>query len=223
MKIVIVEDEAIMAMYLEESLIELGHEVLACFSNANDLFLYLADHEVDLVFMDILINGPMDGIEAGIQLKNKYSNILLIFLTSYNDRETINLARDAKPDGYIIKPITKNDLDAAIMVLHKHDRFKKINNSKTIMLSTYLFDKGTGLISEHGVVIKLSYKEQLCLSFLIKNKNNYVSVDTLLSVIWEEEHTPGLNSLRELIYRLRKKLPNLTLESSPNIGYILTT
>lgn len=224
MNIVIIEDEVVMSMFLEESLTDLGHKVLGCFTKADNLFHFLDNNKnnIDLILMDILIYGSIDGIQAAIQIKEKYKEISIIFITSYKDSETINEAKKASPDGYIIKPITKNDLEAIMMVVNKENTLIEKKQTTKIKVSTYLFDTQTSLIYEKDRLIKLSKKEQICLSLLVKNKNNYVSHENFIVNIWQGEENNSSNSLRELIFRLRKKLPNLILDSTPNIGYILT-
>ena len=221
MNIIIVEDEGIMALFLKESLEDLEHDVIGIFNNSNDLFEFMeTSPKVDLILMDILIRGKMDGIEVSNIIRQKYMNISLIFITSYKDSETILSAKMASPQGYLIKPITKHELEAALMIVNVNKNI--IQNKKTdlINIATYTYNKKKKTLYEEEDLIKLSNKELICLDLLIQNKNNYVSKEQLILSIWEDD-IHSSNSLRELIYRIRKKLPEIKIVSNLSIGYCL--
>lgn len=224
MNIAIIEDDSFITLFLKNSLEELGQNVIASFDNAKSFYDFLEDEQnsIDLVFMDILIKGTIDGIEAGVYLRQKQAQSLLVFITSFNNTETIQLAKEANPSGYLIKPISFNNLEATIMVMEnlKENETKK-EIEKTINISSYTYNKITKIIYKDNNPINLSRKEQICLNILIQNKNIYTSQEGLILSIWGNEENNGLNSLRELLFRLRKKLPDLEIKNSPNLGYIL--
>jgi len=223
--VVIIEDEGIMGLFLEENLKELNYNVLATFSEANSFYNFLNqnNNNIDIVLMDILISGAIDGIEAGRYLKTRYPHILLIFISSYKDSETINLASEVNPHAYLVKPINKHDLEASLSVVKKFkkDIPKKKIEENIIEISSYKYNKKEKSIYIDDLAVKLSLKEKICLELLITNKNNIVPIEALITQVWMGEDNNGINSLRELIYRLRKKLPNLNIKSSQGLGYIL--
>ena len=76
--------------------------------------------QVDLVLMDIVIKGPLDGIETAIRLRSRF-DIPVIFLTAFSDEETLRRAEPAEPYGYLVKPIQRQALLSGIhMALSKH-------------------------------------------------------------------------------------------------------
>ena len=225
MKIIIVEDEAIMALFLEQSLKELGHDVIASFIDSQSLSEYTEyTSQIDLILFDILIKGAKDGIQAAQEFKKKFPNIPIAFITSYKDSDTIQSAQTVSPVGYLIKPINISDIEALLMVVKsslKNSSHIINTNNQTINFSSYVYEKENKQITEKGVIIKLSLKELLCLEILIKNKNKNISHEQLSSHIWQDDLPFNTSALRELIFRIRKKLPDLTIQNNPNMGYIL--
>lgn len=224
MKIILVEDEGITTLFLKETLESLGHCCDALFNNATDLFEHLnKDNKIDVIFMDICIKGSIDGIQAAQKIKQIHSNIAVVFLTSYKDSETIALASEAKPMGYLIKPIDKSSLEAMLMVVKSNSQGCQIVfDSLHIQFSlVYTFDKKKRLVYFENTMIPLTNKETLCLEALVVNKSSYISIEQLMSLLWNDDEN-RYSSLRELIYRIRKKLPQIAITSIPNVGYMLS-
>jgi len=114
-KIAIVEDEALIAMRLATTLDELGYDVCETASSYSEgLNLILAD-KPDLVISDIQLSGRKSGIDLAQKIR-EFSNLPIIFLTSSNDKETIDVAREARPNAYLIKPFNKQELYSAIEI-----------------------------------------------------------------------------------------------------------
>ena len=113
--ILIVEDESIVAMDLSNQLKEMGYHVCAMADNGIDAIERAEQHKPDLVLMDIVIKGEMDGIETAKHIAHRY-NIPVIFLTAYTDGGTVERAAKAAPYGYVSKPYLPKELRAAIEV-----------------------------------------------------------------------------------------------------------
>ena len=221
MKVLIVEDEGVMALFLKQCLLNLGHKVLNICNNAQSCLESLKVKQPDLILMDILIKGEMDGIQLANTITSKYDS-KIVFITSYKESQVIKDAQASKPLGYLIKPIAEHDLEATLMIVQNVLRNDiKITCSNSIDFSNYQFilDENQ-LYSIDGARIKLSKKELHCLELLVKNIDRHVSHEQLFSHIWAGENY-NASSLRELIYRLRKKLPHTTILSTPEIGYSL--
>lgn len=219
MNIVILEDEAIMMMFLKASLEEKGHNVIGSFNSYEGFFELIEKESIDLVFMDIHIEGALDGTQIASKLRQIDKNIKIVFVTSYKDSQTMQMAKESKPNGYLIKPISKEDLEAILMVCEIN--LPKKSTISNIQITSYEFNPDTRTIQENGELIKLTQKELHCFELLLQNKNNHISHEHLVQALWNEDLYSRANSLRELVYRIRKKLPNLTIENSVNIGYIL--
>lgn len=125
-KILIVEDESIVAMDIQQSLEKLGYEVLGVASTGLKALEFLSKRsKPDLILMDIMIKGEMTGIDVAEEV-NKNFSIPVIFLTAYADDNTLERAKLSEPYGYILKPFKTIDLKTNIEVaLHKHKIARK--------------------------------------------------------------------------------------------------
>jgi CheY-like chemotaxis protein len=119
-KIMIVEDEWITADDIRMSLQSLGYTVSSVVSSGEEAIQKAEKDKPDLVLMDIMLKGKMDGIEAASQIRSCY-NIPIIYLTAYADEKILERARITEPFGYIVKPFVNEDLKIAIEIaLYKH-------------------------------------------------------------------------------------------------------
>ncbi|MEQ8907786.1 MAG: response regulator [Vicingaceae bacterium] len=124
-KILIVEDEAIVAKDISVCLKKIGYEVLDTFSRGEKALDYLENNKPDLILMDIMLAGSISGIEASAKVKEKY-DIPVVFLTAYADEKTISKAKVTEPYGYVIKPFKEIDLRTSIeMALSKFKKEKE--------------------------------------------------------------------------------------------------
>ncbi len=124
-KILIVEDERILALGLKKKLEKLGFKVTATASTGEDAIKSVKSDKPDLILMDIVLKGEMDGIDAA-KLIISMHNIPVIYLTAYADDKTINRAAQTYPYGYLMKPYKERELKANIdMALHKFQHEKE--------------------------------------------------------------------------------------------------
>jgi CheY-like chemotaxis protein len=118
--ILIVEDEAVIAMDLEMRLQKLGYRVAGVTAHGDRALEIAGRLHPDLVLMDVNILGGRDGVTIATEIRERF-DIPSIFLTAYSDDETIARATDSNPLGYLIKPIAERELKAAIEIsLYKH-------------------------------------------------------------------------------------------------------
>src|SRR5258707_209208 len=117
-KVLVVEDEGIIAHDITSRLQALGHEVVAvCSTGAEAIEEAKA---ADIVLMDIHLDGKMGGIEAAEQIRERY-HLPVVFLTAHADRVTLERAKLAEPFGYIVKPLSPAALNTSIEVaIYKH-------------------------------------------------------------------------------------------------------
>jgi PAS domain S-box-containing protein len=118
-KVLIVEDEPIVALDLQQEIEDFGCEVVGLAESADEALVAVEETRPDLAMMDIRISGSMDGIEAARLLRDAYG-VPVIFLTSYSDDTTISRATREMPYGYLTKPFQTRELKAMMQVaLHK--------------------------------------------------------------------------------------------------------
>jgi PAS domain S-box-containing protein len=112
-RILIVEDEAIIAMEIESQLQNLGYEITSIVDTGEKAIKKAEEDKPDLILMDIRIKGEMDGIETAEIILNKFG-IPVIFSTAYADEERLNRAKLTQPFGYLLKPIQERELKVTI-------------------------------------------------------------------------------------------------------------
>lgn len=108
-KVLIVEDEAIVAMENKMNLTRAGFLVMGTVSSAEDAILKIRDEVPDLILMDIKLKGNLNGIEA-VNLIRKTHTIPVVFLTGNSDNKTQQLLKDISNSSYLLKPVLTNDL-----------------------------------------------------------------------------------------------------------------
>jgi PAS domain S-box-containing protein len=119
-KILIVEDEKIIAKDLEIRLRNMNYEVIASVTNGADAINVVRTTPPDLILMDIMIDGDIDGIET-TELIHQERDVPVIYLTAYADDKTFQRAKLSDPFGYILKPFQDRELDITIQtILRKH-------------------------------------------------------------------------------------------------------
>jgi len=114
-KIMIVEDEAILATDLRNQLQTMGYSVTAIASSKEKALQRIAEDPPDLVLMDIRIKGRADGIDTAREIKARYG-IPVIYLTAYADETFLERAKITEPFGYMIKPVETRELHSTIEI-----------------------------------------------------------------------------------------------------------
>lgn len=112
-KLLIVEDDDILARIISWRLKNLGYEVCGRAASGAETLELLEKERPDLVLMDINIKGDIDGIETTSQIKNQFK-LPVVFLTSHSDGPTLERAKATNPEGFILKPFGDNELRVAI-------------------------------------------------------------------------------------------------------------
>jgi class 3 adenylate cyclase len=124
--ILIAEDESVIAIDLAKTLEKLSYNVVGSSRNGKDVIKKAGELTPDLILMDILLDGKINGIQAAEEIMNAY-DIPVIYLTAYADPATLEKAKLTEPFGYILKPFDERTLHTSIeMALYKHEINKKL-------------------------------------------------------------------------------------------------
>lgn len=135
-QILIVEDESIVAEDLRETLISLGYAVLSVESSGEKTIKKIEGMRPDLVLMDIMLQGAMDGIETAKQIHDRF-DIPVLYITSYSDEHILERAKITEPYCYMIKPFKERELYINIEIaIYKHYMEKKLKESEHWLAST---------------------------------------------------------------------------------------
>ncbi len=134
-RILVVEDEAVVAIDVRGHLERLGYEVVAVADSGEEACRLAAELAPDLVLMDVRLRGEMDGVEAGGQIRDELG-LPVIYLTAYADEETLGRAKATGPHGYVLKPFDERDLHVTVEVaLHKHRLERRLEESHRHLLA----------------------------------------------------------------------------------------
>jgi PAS domain S-box-containing protein len=112
-RILVVEDERLVALALEQCLKAIGHEVVALATTSQEAVRKAVELEPDLVLMDIRLKGEVDGIEAAVRIHDSFGTPI-VYLTAYSDDNTLERARAAQPYGYVLKPFEEKSLKSSV-------------------------------------------------------------------------------------------------------------
>jgi signal transduction histidine kinase len=131
-KIMIVEDERIVAADLEDKLLTMGYNVCGKAYSGKEALSIAEKKQLDLVLMDIKLEGSMDGIEAASLIKKRYG-IPVIYLTAFSDENILQRAKITEPFGYLLKPFQNRELRSTIdMALYKRRVDKELLQAKKL-------------------------------------------------------------------------------------------
>jgi len=144
--ILIVEDEKIIALDLQRRLERFGYSVVGMASDGAEAIALARERSPDIILMDIMLAGPMDGIEAAKQIR-ALLGIPVIFLTAYTDEKTLERAKEVEPFGYILKPFKERELYTTIdIALYKNSIDKKLRKQERLF-SAMLHSINDGIIA----------------------------------------------------------------------------
>jgi PAS domain S-box-containing protein len=215
-KILVVEDEAIIAKDLKRRLENQGYDVSSVVPTGEDAIERAGKDAPDLVLMDIVLIGEIDGIEAAEQIRSRY-DIPVIYVTAYADEKVLERAKLTEPFGYIIKPFEDRELRSAIeMALYKHHTERKLRESEE-WLSTTLKSIGDAVIAtdRNGLVTFMNpvaeeltgWQQQEAIGepieeiFHIINEKNRKRIDNPLDRVLQDGMTVHLDEDTVLIAR----------------------
>jgi len=170
-KILIVEDEMIIAADITVQLSKLGYEVTGINTNAEDAISTIENNPPDIILMDITLEGRMNGIQAAKYILENFQ-IPVVFLTSNSDDATFQKAVEAKPYAYITKPFQESDLKRGIELTLKRmvvENDTQVKESKEIAaMDDRLF------IKDKNQIVKLIFENIL----FLKADRNYCKIFT---------------------------------------------
>ena len=172
-KILIVEDELIIAEDMKEMLQELDYEVIGIAKGIKDAEELLNRKIPDIALIDIRLYEGDDGIQLAINVKERF-DIPIIFVTSNTDKATVERAKEARPNGFIVKPFEKEDLYTSIEIA-----FSNYIGNQTNIHATKVFENENSPVVKNSIFVK---KDHLLIKIRfdelkwIKAERNYVEL-----------------------------------------------
>ena len=178
-KILIVEDNVIIADDMQSMLEEIGYEIVDNVIVYEQAVEVLKNNEVDLVLIDIILASDKTGIDLGQHIREKY-NIPFIFVTSNSDRATVENAKTVKPNGYLVKPFEQQDLYTSIEIALSNFDYSTDASGSPVAAAAVEGVMGNSVLKDSIFVKKqhLYYRIQFDDICFIKADNVYLEVNT---------------------------------------------
>lgn len=153
-RIMIVEDESIVAMDIEIRLKRMGYAVVRRATSGTEAVQQALVLRPDLILMDIRLQGGIDGIEAATRIRAQH-NIPIVYLTAYSDSETLKRAKITEPSGFLIKPFDERELHSVIeMALYKNSMEAKLfQQTKQLQTIVNTLPEGIFLLDADGEIM----------------------------------------------------------------------
>lgn len=198
-KILIVEDEGIEALDIQQGLIRLGYPAPEITFTGEEAVKKVAESTPDLVLMDIMLPGEIDGITAAEQIQARF-DIPVVYLTAYTDGETLQRAKMTEPYGYIVKPFRERELNITIdMALYKHKMEKKLKENEK-WFSTTLRSIGDAVIAtdKNGRITFMNPVAEGLLGWKLEEISN-VKLTEVFNIIDRETRKPAKNPVVKVL------------------------
>ncbi|RIL72785.1 DNA-binding response regulator [Staphylococcus devriesei] len=219
MKVLIVEDDFVIAESLENELSQWNYDVIVAKQFDNILECFKA-HQPQLVLLDI--NLPTFNGYHWCQEIRKESNVPIIFISSRTDNMDQIMAIQMGGDDFIEKPFNLSLMVAKIQALLRRTYDLAVShNELTVQGCQLVVDKAT--LYHNDEAVQLSFTELQILQMLFRNEGKYVTRTSLIEKCWESENFIDDNTLAVNMTRLRKKLQSIgvkdLIETKKNVGY----
>lgn len=221
--ILYIEDDQITQHKLKNILGRYFNKIILA-SNGEDAFEKIkTEPKIDLIISDI--NMPkMDGLEFLEELRKFDSKIPFIFVTARDEPDKMLKAIQLDIDNYILKPINLENLltiiDKVVNKLYKE--YLILERNSHIKLNENLFwNENNKTLIFNNEVVKLTKKELLFIEILTSNDNKVHTIEDIISILWEDEFLGKdyISNLKNIISRLRNKVPSLKIENLYGMGY----
>jgi PAS domain S-box-containing protein len=231
-RILVAEDELIIAKGIEKRLAALGYEVIDAVPTGEEAVIKVLETLPDLVLMDICLQGEMDGVTAAERIRAE-ADIPVIYLTAYADSDTLARAKITEPFGYIVKPFQDVTLKSSIeMALYKHMMESRLRRSEQ-WLSTILRSVGdaviatdhTGMISFMNPVaeeltgweMKDALNMPLSQVFRVKDERDNLRVDNIVPKVINNGTVVTFLGRTYLVARNGREIP-IEAKATPFMG-----
>lgn len=220
MKILIVEDDSVLAQFIRKGLQEEGH-IIDQASNGEEGFLLASTYSYDLLILDVML-PQLDGMELCRRLRAKGYTTPILFLTARTSIQDKVTGLDHGADDYLTKPFAFAELLARIRALIRRVGPHTLRRLKAADLE---IDPSSRQVWRAGNEIALTNKEYALLEYLLRNKNRILTRTAIIEHVWDINYNPMTNIVDAHIRALRSKMdrgfsPPL-IQSVRGAGYML--
>ena len=232
--VLVIEDESIVSKDIQMSLKKLGYNVVGAAATGEKAIELALETQPDVVLMDIMLKGEMNGIEAATEIRRQI-NIPVIYLTAYADEGTLARAKVTEPYGYIIKPFKEIDIHTSIeMAIYKHRKESDVRKERDLLFSLVENKEGNTketrnflFVKSNSRLIKLKtsdiYFVEALKDYVVINalSSRYTIHSTMKDIELKLPQDEFVRVHRSFIVRLDKiaaiEQPNLILENDKKV------
>ena len=215
MKILILEDEQILAISMREYLEDCGYEVL-CYTQSDNAYDAIYEQNYDLLLLDVKVLGNLNGFEMLEQLRKDGNKTPAIFITSLTDIEDLSRGYESGACDYIRKPFDLAELKLRVEQVVKLQCFGS-EDEKIILPYGYSYDISKMKLTLNEESIALAKTETKILELLIKQRGSIVSYEMFWEEVWGEWVDSA--NIRVQVGNLRKKLEKDFIKNVRGLGY----
>lgn len=221
MKILLVEDDQTLFESLSQTLQQWDFEV-AGVADFDDVMSSVEAVQPEIIIMDIKL-PKFDGFHWTRKIRQN-SNVPIVFLSSKDSPMDQVMSMELGADDFIQKPFNTNVLIAKIQAIYRRVYEFDISEKSILMWQQAKLDLTKDSISDNDTEIYLSKTEMLILSMLVRNQNQIVTRDKIITALWDDEAFVSDNTLTVNVNRLRKKLADIDMneqiETKVGRGYM---
>jgi len=200
MKILIVEDDVKISLFLTKGLEEESYTVDSCF-DGEEAFYLIQTNIYDLIILDLMIPN-IDGVTLCKKLREIGNNTPIIMLSAKSSIEDKVTGLNIGANDYIAKPFSFDELIVRVKVQLRDG--KSLTN--ILQIADLILDTDKKLVTRNQKEIKLSSKEYMLLEYLLINKNKVLTEDKINHALWNMDDETASNIINVYVYRLRKKI-----------------
>jgi two-component system OmpR family response regulator len=214
MRVLVTEDETVMANLVRQALSEEGHDVELVASGERAIDA-VRESSYDLVLLDVMLPG-LDGFATCRRMRERGAGMPVLMLTARDDVHDRVRGLDAGADDYLCKPFSLDELLARVRALLRRG---PADFGARVALGDLVLDAGTLTLWRAGVGVELSPRECAVLELLMRERGRIVPRDRIVAQAWPRDEEPRSNVLEVLIRRIREKTGADTIQTVRGIGY----
>ncbi len=219
-RLLIVEDDILLAQILTEILLEAGYDVLDTVDTGKGAISRARELKPDLIFMDIMLKDQISGCEAAMIIRQNQKKCKIIFLTAFAEQEMIGYAQECKAGAYLLKPYREQEILATLaLVLSQENPISEPELEKVNLEYGFSFHFNQCILYREGIEVPLNEKKCKLIELLAKNANNHVSIDHISSYVWGESRS--INTVRSLIHRIKEIIGHDLIHNTNGVGYTI--
>ncbi|WP_297072608.1 response regulator transcription factor [uncultured Duncaniella sp.] len=222
-KILLVEDEADLAMIVADTLRGQGYEVTVAVNGLDGLSKFQSEG-ADVVVADVMMPG-LDGFGMARRIRRLSPSVPILFLTAKSSIDDVEDGFEAGGNDYLKKPFELRELIVRIKALLRVRSFATVEESDVVYeIGAYTFNATTQSLRFDGKELSLSHIEARLLSELAASMGHTVDASRLMIAIWQRDDLSNRNSLHGFIHKLRRLLRHdsaITIVNQRGFGYML--